>query len=227
MQNFEDPKQDNSNLVNSDHKMYIFTLSGPNTTMFISALSRIPLQIYTVHQGEIINLETNFIAPVITTDGNIVFLPIGKENALRNLQQKKSSIATSQIHSNNISDISIGSFAVVGTSFHLPNAPNISCEVYRVLTYKKPIPEFINMYASLKTYCEKQELRSKIQFYFAQDLQKKWINNVISGIKQSLKWNTIVNNAIEEAYKEADKHEEVMEQKVTFVQIDEDGKIVK
>jgi hypothetical protein len=207
--------------------MYIFALSGPSDTVFFPALSRIPIEIYTVHEEEIINKETNFISPVITTDGNIVFLPIGKEDALRNLQQRISSIATSQIHANNISDISIGSFAVVGTSFHLPHAPNISCEVYRVLTYNKPITEFVHMYASLKTYCENEESRSQIQLYFSQDLQKRWINNVILGIKQRLNWNTIVSSAIDEAYKEADKHKEVSEQKVRFLQIDEDGKIVR
>ena len=224
---FKKHKRDNPDLVHSDHKMYVFVLSGPNNTVFIPALSRIPIEIYTVHEEEIVNSETNYIAPVITTDGNIVFLPIGKENALRNLQQKISSIATNQIHANKISDTSIGSFAVVGTSFHLPNAPNVSCEVYRVLTYEKPIPEFVHLYASLKTYCENEDARSKIQLYFAQDLQKKWINNVILGIKQRLNWNTIVNSAIEEAYKEADKHEEVSEQKVRFIQIDEDGRMVR
>jgi hypothetical protein len=36
-----------------------------------------------------------------------------------------------------------------------------------------------------------------------------------------------VNSAIEEAYKEANKHEEVSEQKVRFIQIDEDGRMVR
>jgi len=217
----------NSNLVHSDYKMYIYALSGPSNNVFISTSSQIPIELYTGHEEEIINKETNFIAPAITTDGNIVFLPIGKENALRNLQQRVSSIATSQIRANNISEISIGNFAVVGTSFHLSNAPNINCEVYRVLTYKNAIPEFANIYASLKTYCENMEDRSKIQSYFTQDLLKRWINDVISGIKQRLNWNTIVNNAIEEAYKEAGKYEKVNEEKVRFVQIDEDGRIVR
>ncbi len=222
---FKKNKQDNSNLVHSDHKMYIFALSGPSNTVSIPALSLIPIEIYTVHQEEIINKQTDFFAPVITTDGNIVFLPVGKEDALRNLQQKISSIATSQIHSNKVSEISIGSFAVVGTSFHLPDTPNIHCEVYRVLTYQKPLPEFERLYTSLKAYCENIEIRPKIQSYFSQDLQKRWINNVISGLKQRLNWNSIVSNAINEAYKEADKHEKVNQEKVRFIQIDEDGRI--
>ncbi len=224
---FKKKKQGDSNLIYSGYKIYIFTLSGPHDTVSIPTSSLIPIEIYTVHEEEIINEDTDFIAPVITTDGNIVFLPIGKHNALLNLQQKISSIATSQIHSNNIYEISLGSFAVVGTSFHLPDAPNVHCEVYRVLTYKKPLPEFEHIYVSLKTYCENIEARPEIQSHFSQDLQKNWINNVISGLKQRLNWEEIVSNAIDEAYKEADKHEKVESEKIRFVQIDEDGRLIR
>jgi len=220
---FRRNKQNNFNPVHADHKLYIFALSGPDTTTLISGL--VPIEIYTVHEGETINKDTDFIAPVITTDGNIVFLPIGKENALLGLQTEIRNIATKQLRAENISDVSVGSFAVVGTSFHLPDTPNISCNVYRVLVYQKLLPEFGQIYSYLKTYCEKEDARPKIQSYFTQDLQKKWINNVISGLKQRLNWNALVDEAIKEAYKEADKHEKVNEEKVRWVSIDGEGKL--
>ena len=222
---FKKNEQEDSHLVHSDYKMYIFALSGPSNIVSIPASSLIPIEMHTVHQEEIINEQTDFFAPVITTDGNIVFLPVGKEDTLRHLQQKISSIATSQIHSNRISEISIGSFAVVGTSFHLPDTPNIHCQIYRILTYQKPLPEFEHIYTSLKAYCESIEIRPKIQSYFFQALQKGWINNVISELTQRLNWDSIVSSAINEYHKEADKHEKVNQEKVSFIQIDEDGRI--
>ena len=173
------------------------------------------MNVYSCHEGEVVNEHTEFIIPTITTDGRITFLSAGKAADLLKIHQQVSEGFTpmiGQLSSRGISDISIGNFAVAGTAFHLPDVPEIMCIVIRTLVFPKPVPELEQIYSLLKTYCEvsgtaeEQSTRTKIQSYFTGELQKKWINDVISGWKKELKWGKIIDTEIKEIKKRKAKH---------------------
>jgi|GEM_PF-5797140 len=210
------------NVAHTNYRMYFFALAGPDSNTFISGTEQVPIRIY----AGLTNEYPFYIAPVITVDGRITFLPIGEETALNNLQQLVSRIATSQIRSNRITNVSINNFAVVGTSFSLPEAPHISTNVYRVLVYDIAITEYGILYTGLRTYADNLESRASIESYFAQDLQKQWFNDVLTNIQQRLNWNTLCERAMVELRKEISKHEKVSKEKVQYMQIDDNDNIL-
>lgn len=200
----------------TDYNMHILALDDFNantTTVPIDAAP--PVNVYSFRETEVVNEDTEFIIPTITTDGRISFLSAGKANDLRKLWQgvsEKFAQKMGQLFSEGISDIHIGNFAVVGVAFHLPDVSDMRFIVFETLVFTKPLPELERIYSSLKMYCEvggtnrERSIRSQIQSYFAQELQKKWINEVIKGWKQRLNWGKIVDAEIKEIKRRKVKH---------------------
>ena len=192
----------------TDYNMHILALDDFNvntTTAPINAAP--PVNVYSFRETEVVNEDTEFIVPTITTEGRISFLSAGKANDLPKLWQgvsDKFAPKMGQLFSEGISNIHIGNFAVVGVAFHLPDVSDMRFIVFETLVFPKPLPELERIYSSLKIYCEvggtirERPIRSQIQSYFAQELQKKWINEVITGWKQRLNWGKIVDAEIKE-----------------------------
>jgi hypothetical protein len=191
----------------TDYNMYILAIDGSavNAAPSLGVLSSI--NVYSYYEDKVISENTDFIVPTITVDGRITSLRIGKASDIDKLRHEVSLSLTryiEQLYSNNTTNISTGNFAVVGTTFHLPDEPKIHSAIFRTLSFSKPLPELEQIYSSLKSYCEvggtarEQAVRLQIESNYTTDLQKKWINDFITGWKQKLNWTELIDVEIRE-----------------------------
>jgi hypothetical protein len=87
--------------------------------------------------------------------------------------------------------------------------PRVSAIIFRTVVSPTPLPELEQTYSLLKIYYGAEDTARKgmtklqIESYFAEDLQRKWIKNIITVWKQGLNWDEFVAIGIKEMKKKA------------------------
>ncbi len=188
----------------TDYHMHILTLDdATDVDMSVPSKAPPPVVVYSCHLEKAVDENTDYYIPAITTDGRISFLYAGKMDELSKLQQAVSARFASvkeKSFPKDIHHISIGNFAVVGVSLHLPDLPDIrSLIIFETLVFHQPLPELAHIYSLLKAYTVGDaETRTQIESYFAGEQPKNWISGAIEGWKQKLDWEKHVDNGIKD-----------------------------
>jgi hypothetical protein len=132
--------------------------------------------------------------PAITTGGRISFLPIGSEEDLPRLQYKFRERIEGRYPKKKYTNICIYvCAALVLTMLSNGKSPGF---IFEVWGFTEPMPELEQIYYLLGQIGQNMDKnRSKVETYLGSEPIKSWVNELISFLKEEMKWNEYVSRA--------------------------------
>ncbi len=189
MELFRKPNQEESLPL-----LRIFALGEASVDKTIRVRNMLPVNVFGLSVAKEEKTATCVI-PTIARDGHVSLILAGTQDDFCKIQEDISTRFTKNFNELHLTDIYLANFLVIGFTLAFAEDPNKVFLVYETSISPVPIPELLDIYIHLKSV---SDLNSTIELesYFADSLRKKWLNEFIIGLENTLDWPEFVAKSI-------------------------------